>query len=69
MKRRPALLPAKGIVQQTMRLLKKELPELLVLTDVCLCEYMSHGHCGIVDRKHEAEWSMTRRWRCWRARR
>jgi porphobilinogen synthase len=38
-----------GIVQQTVRLLKKELPSLLVITDVCLCEYMSHGHCGIVD--------------------
>lgn len=37
-----------GIVQQTVRLLKKELPDLLVITDVCLCEYMSHGHCGIV---------------------
>jgi porphobilinogen synthase len=37
-----------GIVQQTVRLLKRELPELLVITDVCLCEYMSHGHCGIV---------------------
>jgi porphobilinogen synthase len=40
-----------GIVQQTVRLLKRELPELIVMTDVCLCEYMSHGHCGIVDRK------------------
>jgi porphobilinogen synthase len=30
------------------RLLKRELPDLLVITDVCLCEYMSHGHCGIV---------------------
>lgn len=39
-----------GIVQQTVRLLKKELPSLLVITDVCLCEYMSHGHCGIVSR-------------------
>ena len=38
-----------GIVQQTVRLLKKELPSLLVITDVCLCEYMSHGHCGIVE--------------------
>src|SRR5450631_3810623 len=37
-----------GIVQQTVRLLKKELPPLLVITDVCLCEYMSHGHCGLV---------------------
>ncbi|MGD0350289.1 MAG: porphobilinogen synthase [Verrucomicrobiota bacterium] len=37
-----------GIIQQTVRLLKKELPSLLVITDVCLCEYMEHGHCGIV---------------------
>jgi porphobilinogen synthase len=39
---------ANGIVQQTVRLLKRELPSLLVITDVCLCEYMSHGHCGLV---------------------
>jgi len=39
-----------GIVQQAVRLLKKELPDMLVITDVCLCEYMSHGHCGIVQR-------------------
>jgi porphobilinogen synthase len=39
---------ANGIMQQTVRRLKKELPELLVITDVCLCEYMEHGHCGIV---------------------
>jgi len=37
-----------GIVQQAVRRLKKELPQLLVITDVCLCEYMDHGHCGIV---------------------
>src|SRR6266478_3854642 len=41
---------AKGIVQQAVRVLKKELPQLLVITDVCLCEYMDHGHCGIVQR-------------------
>ena len=41
---------ADGIVQQTVRLLKRELPQLLVITDVCLCEYMAHGHCGIVQR-------------------
>ena len=41
---------AKGIVQEAVRLLKRELPQLLVITDVCLCEYMSHGHCGIVQR-------------------
>jgi porphobilinogen synthase len=37
-----------GIVQQALRLLKKELPSLLLITDVCLCEYMEHGHCGLV---------------------
>src|SRR5512135_832576 len=41
---------ANGIVQQAVRLLKKELPELIVITDVCLCEYMAHGHCGIVEQ-------------------
>ncbi|HWX21158.1 MAG TPA: porphobilinogen synthase [Candidatus Binatia bacterium] len=41
---------AGGIVQQAVRLLKKELPRLVVITDVCLCEYMAHGHCGIVRR-------------------
>jgi porphobilinogen synthase len=41
---------ANGIVQQAVRLLKKELPQLLVITDVCLCEYMEHGHCGVVQR-------------------
>jgi porphobilinogen synthase len=39
-----------GLVQQAVRLLKRELPELLVITDVCLCEYMEHGHCGLVRR-------------------
>lgn len=41
---------AKGIVQQAVRALKRALPELLVVTDVCLCEYMSHGHCGTVQK-------------------
>src|ERR1041385_2524835 len=41
---------ANGIVQQAVRLLKRELPQLLVITDVCLCEYMDHGHCGVVKR-------------------
>ena len=44
---------ANGIVQQTARLLKKHVPELLVITDVCLCEYMEHGHCGVVERKKD----------------
>src|SRR6266581_4874651 len=39
---------ANGIVQRAVRELKKEFPDVLVVTDVCLCEYMEHGHCGIV---------------------
>ena len=37
-----------GIVQQAVRALKRETPKLLVMTDVCNCEYTSHGHCGLV---------------------
>ncbi len=37
-----------GIVQQTARAIKREIPDLILIGDVCLCEYMSHGHCGIV---------------------
>ena len=37
-----------GIVQEAIRLLKSRWPKLFVITDVCLCEYMSHGHCGIL---------------------
>jgi porphobilinogen synthase len=37
-----------GAVQETVRVLKREVPELLVMTDVCLDEYTSHGHCGVI---------------------
>ncbi len=37
-----------GAVQQSVRALKREFPELVVITDVCLCEYTSHGHCGVL---------------------
>lgn len=39
---------SKGIIQKAIRKIKKEFPTLTVISDVCLCEYMSHGHCGIV---------------------
>ena len=39
---------ANGIVPKAVRALKKELPNLIVICDVCLCEYMSHGHCGVI---------------------
>ena len=38
-----------GVVQRAVRRLKRELPKLVVMTDVCLCEYMSHGHCGVTE--------------------
>ena len=38
----------RGIVQQAIKVIKKTAPELLVVTDVCLCEYTSHGHCGVL---------------------
>ena len=37
-----------GIVQQAARAMKREIPDLVLMGDVCLCEYMSHGHCGVV---------------------
>ncbi len=37
-----------GVVQRAVRLLKSSVPDLLIITDVCLCEYTSHGHCGII---------------------
>jgi len=37
-----------GIVQQAARAMKRQAPDLLIMGDVCLCEYMSHGHCGVV---------------------
>ena len=40
-----------GIVQKAIAALSKEFPELLIFTDVCLCAYTSHGHCGPLDRK------------------
>ncbi|MBA2343664.1 MAG: porphobilinogen synthase [Rubrobacter sp.] len=39
-----------GIVQLATRAIKDSMPDLLVVTDVCLCEYMSHGHCGVVEK-------------------
>jgi porphobilinogen synthase len=37
-----------GIIQQAVRAVKREYPELMVITDLCLCEYTDHGHCGII---------------------
>ena len=39
----------RGVVQEAVRAIKDKAPDLLVITDVCLCEYTDHGHCGIVE--------------------
>ncbi len=46
-----AAYAADGIVQKATRCLKQAFPKLLVICDLCLCEYMSHGHCGILDSR------------------
>ena len=43
-----------GIIQRTLRVLKKEVPDMYLITDVCFCEYTSHGHCGVL-RDHEVD--------------
>ena len=40
-----------GIIQEAVRAIKKAVPDLIVITDVCLCEYTSHGHCGVVAKE------------------
>lgn len=44
-----------GVVQQAVRAIKRAAPELVVITDVCLCEYTDHGHCGILDQSGAAD--------------
>jgi porphobilinogen synthase len=41
-----------GIIQKSIKALKQTFPELIVITDVCLCEYTSHGHCGVIENNH-----------------
>ena len=41
-----------GIIQEAVRTIKREVPGMMVITDVCLCEYTDHGHCGVIDNGH-----------------
>lgn len=43
-----------GIVQLSIRAIKERLPEMIVMTDVCLCEYTDHGHCGLIEQRESA---------------
>jgi len=47
-----------GIVQQAVRAIKKEFPEMVVVTDVCLCEYTDHGHCGVLNTGEHFQFSL-----------
>ncbi len=49
---------ANGITQQAVRTLKKKFPSLVVMTDLCFCEYTSHGHCGVVRRTRNGAWEV-----------
>ena len=40
-----------GIIQEAIRVIKQTAPELMVITDVCLCEYTDHGHCGVIENE------------------
>ena len=44
-----AAYASNGIIQKAVREIKRAVPDLIVITDVCLCQYTSHGHCGVVD--------------------
>lgn len=41
-----------GVVQRAVKAIKRELPEMIIITDVCLCEYTDHGHCGLIEEGH-----------------
>jgi len=46
---------SQGIVQKALKEIKKRFSDMLVITDVCLCAYMSHGHCGVIDEKGQVD--------------
>ena len=50
-----AAADSKGAVQESVRLIKKNFPGILTMTDVCLCAYTSHGHCGVLNEKGEID--------------
>jgi porphobilinogen synthase len=48
-------LDAKGIIQEAIRMIRKLNPQLLIMADTCLCEYTSHGHCGVLEPREDHE--------------
>jgi porphobilinogen synthase len=47
-----------GIVQQTIRLIREKVPDIVVITDVCLCQFTDHGHCGVVKKKRDGTFTV-----------
>jgi len=47
-----------GVVQQAIRLIKSRAPNLLVIADLCFCEYTDHGHCGVIEKNRAGEWDV-----------
>jgi porphobilinogen synthase len=47
-----------GIVQQAIRAIKSALPDLVVMADVCMCEYTDHGHCGVIGERKSGSWKL-----------
>lgn len=47
-------LSEKGIIARTLRAIKEKFPQLLLISDLCFCEYTDHGHCGIINHIHES---------------
>ena len=52
-----------GIVQQAVRAIRESAPQLAIMTDTCLCEYTSHGHCGVVSDGEIVNDASLRYWR------
>ena len=46
-----------GIVPQAIRAIKDAVPELIVISDMCFCEYTDHGHCGVINHAHAADYN------------
>lgn len=50
-----AALQPNGVIQQAIKAIKAQAPELLIMTDLCFCEYMDHGHCGVISETEKKE--------------
>jgi porphobilinogen synthase len=55
---------ADGVVQQAVRAIKRSVPDLVVITDVCLCEYTDHGHCGVLNAQQTISTSLPKDYVC-----